>query len=103
MGYIVTHEKDPGLFIIGLPWKTLSLTRLDFKLLWQALVSGEEMHSEKVEQLQTHNSHTMTQRNAVPLVRLIAQMKGNDGVFERTWSAYLRYLPPPTLQGKYLL
>ena len=94
--FSVKVRKDPGLFILGLPSKTLSLSRTDFKLcdkllfLARRCILGRWI-SDKPPTVTQWYQETF---KVLPLEKLTARMKGDDGLFERTWSTYLRYLPP---------
>ena len=87
--------KDPGLFILGLPSKTLSLSRSNFRLSDKLLFLDRRCI---LKQWISDRPPTVTQwyqetYKVLPLERLTAQMKGDDSWFERTWSPFLRYLP----------
>lgn len=89
-------RKDSGLFILGLPSKTLSLSRTDFRLCDKLLCLARRCI---LKQWISDKPPTVTQwyqetYKVLPLERLTARMKGDDSLFERTWSAFLRYLPP---------
>lgn len=85
-----------GLFILGLPSKTLFLSKSNFKLCDKLLLLArrcilKQWISERPPSVKQWLHETYS---VLPLERLTARVKGDDELFERSWSAFLRYLPP---------
>lgn len=93
--FLIAVKKDPGLFILGSPSKTLSLKKLHFKLcdkllfMTSRLILGWWIIGKPPTVIQWFEEIV----KVLPLERISARMKGNNCLFERTWSGYLNCLP----------